>query len=170
MFYYPYFIIEKRLKEQMPALKTVDWYMQQDQKKGQELLRCTPAVYLEFDPIKPEDYANGQQRGIGAFTVYLVTVSMKDDKQRIEPISPMAHVRLMDSIFKTLNGFVGRLAYYDSTQQDREIFNSLERTNIVPPHQSSDLMVSKQRFEGLFYDYSAVVERTKIVPSNVDIP
>lgn len=163
MYTLPYQIIRTKLRQAVPALKEVDWYLgQPENNDGHAMLFDLPAVYVRFEPLETEQLGGGVQRATVTISLYLVTDSVEQKGEtRIGRGSPDKHARLTEAVFAALNGRTGRHHESDDSgispgaPDDVLIFNSLTRTRVEPPHRRRKNTVSMQQFRATVYDYSA---------------
>lgn len=167
MYTYAYQILEKLLLAQVPELRELDWYLQQDSTADKNTwLFTAPVVLIEFVPVEgPRNHGHRIQSAVTDIVIHLLSENAKDkgakiiDKQQADPI---AHPKLLDKIYKTLHGFSARLSYLDAftalagTDQDQRVINSMSRNSITPPHRIRKTMIkSMQSFRCVVYDHAA---------------
>lgn len=167
MYTYAYQILEKLLLAQVPELREIDWYLNQDSTSDKNTwLFTAPSVFLEFIPVEgPRDHGHRIQSVITDINVHLLTENTKDKGSKIinkQQTDPIAHAKLMDKVYKVLQGFSARLSYLDAftalaaTDQDQRVMNSLSRNGITPPHRIRKTMIkSVQSFRCVVYDHAA---------------
>ncbi|NME69019.1 hypothetical protein [Flammeovirga aprica] len=157
MFYYPYLIVKKKLKE-ITGLKEIDWYAGQDNvgTRGRSKLCATPSAFIVFPEMNPEDYGKGEQRAESSFTIRLVTNHLDRGGAGIEE-----HLQFFNAIFIKLEGKSG---YGNEIGlDDNTYFNTLSRTNVTPPNQNDDFLISTQTFSAQFFDYTA---KKRVISTN----
>lgn len=161
MITYPYEVKKRRLQSNIAQLKEVDWFLNQYDPQGNNTIYTTPGVYIEYLPMQTESLARKLQQAPVTFRVHLVTNSVYDTGKRVKKDSDWDHASLLDKVFGQLYGFSGRLsdlaefAALKGTPSDFKLFNSIDRINLVPPHNFAGLMVTVQEFQCLMYDHTA---------------
>lgn len=159
MYLHPFLILKKRLQE-IPNFKEIEWYLQQDHDQHPKF--TSPGGYISFNPMPTQQLDRYTQMAEAEVNIYLVTDSVHDNQKRITKPGGggITHAALADETYKKVHGFSAKISYLDEylalagTENDKRIFNSLQRTNITPPHSFSKKVVSIQTFSGLFYDHS----------------
>ncbi len=144
------------------GVKTVEWYLNQyNQSDKSSMMKVTPGIYLEWLPSDTQQLGNGIQQTNGQLVIHLVTTSLLVGDKRIKKTDDKDHLKLFEEIYKVVNSKSGLLSDITGnealadTPNDCKLFNALKRDHITPPHELKRLMVSQQRFKGLFYDHSA---------------
>jgi hypothetical protein len=177
MFTYAYQILDKYLRAQMTELREIDWYLNQDSTTDKlSKLWAAPAVFIEFRIVEGlRDHGHRIQSATVDILFHLLTENAKDrgskivDKQNADAI---AHPKMMDKLFKSLQGFSAKLSYLDAftalagTDQDQRVFNSMSRNSLVPPHVVRKTMIkSVQSFRCVAYDHAATKTYTDPTPA-----
>jgi hypothetical protein len=164
MFTYPYQIIKLKLQTDVPELREIEWYANQDSTTDKDgLLLSSPGVYIQFTPTPIETFSGQKiQSGLAEFDAILLTDCVLDDDRRIRKTKPLDHMVVLDKVFKSLQNFSAKISYLPefvslkNTKDDQRSFNSLSRISITPPHvPRKAMMKSIQRFRALFYDHGA---------------
>lgn len=162
MLSYPYFILKKRLEDQVSELREVDWYLSQDSSSDKSsMIKALPAAFIEWLPIPTDDEGGRLQSGIAEFNIHLITEAVLDSDKRVKKDQPLDHMRVFDKVYQNLHGFSALISFLTEfvalkgTDNDMRMFNSLSRVGITPPHALKSLMKSTQRFRGKFYDHAA---------------
>jgi len=174
MFAYPYQILAKKLAADIPELRELDWYLQQDSTTDKNAwLFGAPCLFLEFQIVEgPRDHGNKIQSALVDVSVHLLTENVRDKGGEIMKKSgTIQHPVLFDKVYKCLHGFSSKLSYLDEfadlagTDQDQRVFNSLSRVNIVNPHAiRKSFIKSIQRFRCVVYDHAAGKQYTSPTP------
>lgn len=168
MLKYIYLIIKARLEAEIASLPVVAWYNNQYNQDDPEALFAVPAVYIEFLPVPLTDYGRRIQGGDVTFRIHLVTEYYDDDDETL------AHFDLSNDIFATLDDMEGwaselpQFAALLGTDDDYLFLNQVSRTQIVPDHAQTNLVVTIQEFKALAIDLSNM--RTWVeTPATLDI-
>lgn len=158
-----YSAIKRRLTTQVPALKIVDWFMQQyTEKEGEPWLWQTPAAFIEFQELEWETLRGGLQRAEMNFAIHLVTESFGDSDAKLYDAYAVDHFALAATIHQKMMNFRALLSYLPeyaalaNTVNDAVLIESLVRDSTIPIHQMSNLMVSVHVYKGMVYDYGGV--------------
>jgi len=165
MYTYSFLAIKNRI-ESIAQIKNCDWYLGQDRTSDKSaMVRNAPVVYIEFSAAEMSQGGLGVQYAETSMTIRLITSNVHDDAKRIYKGSANDHMVIFDHVYKVLSGYSARLSDIPSLgiDDDYTLFNSLVRKQIVPPHSLTSLMMSQQRFEGLFYDFSSLKKFQKAV-------
>jgi hypothetical protein len=185
MFTYPYQIIKRKLTIDIPEIRELEWYTNQDSTKDKNAsLKASPGIYIMFYPSDVDTLSGTKiQSSDAEFEATLLTECLFDDDKRIKKDSPQDHMIILDKIFKSLHGFSAKISYLPDfaslagTKNDQRSFNSISRISLVPPHTPRKaIMKSVQRFRGLFYDHAASKLYTSMakppleVETEVDVP
>lgn len=160
MFTYAYQILKLRLQTDVPELREIDWYADQDTRKA--MLKAAPALYIEFLPNLPRTQPTRIQSAATDFNLHLLSECLFDDDRRMKKDQPLDHMRLFDKIFRSLQGFSAKISFLPeflallNTANDQRILGSIDRVAITPPHSPRKAMMkSIQRFSGIIYDHGA---------------
>jgi len=171
MLTYPYFILKKRLGDNVSELRELDWYLNQDSDSDKSsMIKALPALYIEWLSVPTNDEGNRLQSGVLDFNIHLITEAVIDNDKRVAKTSPLDHMRIFDKIFQNLQGFSALISFLDEfvalkdTASDMRMFGSLSRVAITPPHQLKSMMKSTQRFRGKFYDHAATPAYQSLTP------
>lgn len=171
MYKFIYLIVKRYLKEAIPALKEVAWYLDQDSADHKGGIRITPALYIRFLPtLETRDLAGGVQEGVVRFEMILLTDSLYDnDKRILPPQGQTDHYHLADSIHAKLSGLQGMIsdlvefAALKDTVNDMPVFNSLSREQIESDHRNRSLLRTVFVYKTHAKDYTATKQYEKVM-------
>ncbi len=146
-----YIIIFNSLKsklEEIPALKSVDWFNSQYTNTEKEHAEAYPAGYIEIlDPIVWKDASNKMQTGTCRFMLHLVLNNLKTE--------PNAILLLAQDVFLKFQGV--RLM-----QGQNQVSGELSRYHTEMPKRYRQLKVMKIGFEAEVFDISAIAVETGV--------
>lgn len=150
-----YQAIEKRIIDSIPAIKLVDWYMEQYTDGDDELVWQTPCVFIEFSAVDWTTGGNGAtQWGDLTFTLHLVTESAYEDKRRH---TLGEHFGLDAQLFKAFQNWGCSHRYID-IDVDIILLNNIVRVRSEPQHILSEFVVTKQTFSCEAYALDAYLD------------
>ena len=152
----------------MPELKEIDWFLHQydPNKKQAGFMTAEPGFYIEFPEIDTEQIGYGVQMADVEWTAHLVTQNVYENDKRIQKVSPTDHAMIMDKCFRSLVNWSSKISYLDefvallNTADDKRMIGTIIRKGITPPHMLNGLMVTKQRFRSVMYDYASLAVYT----------
>ena len=172
MLTYPYEILKLRLAIDVPELREIDWYLQQDSTTDKNTwLYAAPLLFIEFQPLATDSLGGRIQSAEVDILIHLLTENVMDSGKRMKKDHPLDHMRIFDKVYKSLLGFSSKLSYLPefvgllNTSQDRTVMNSLSRSAIAPPHTiRKAMMKSVQTFRCVIYDHAACKQYTVPAP------
>jgi len=161
---YPFQILKQHLAEELPELREIDWYLQQDSTTDTNAqLYASPIVYIEFLPLDPVDIGFRIQQAEAEFNLHLLTSNVMDSGKRVKKDTPTDHMYIFDKLYNAVHGFSAKLSYLQgkesllNTPSDQRIMNSISRVAITPPHKPrKGVMKSIQRFKCIIWDHAAL--------------
>lgn len=145
-----YLLLKKRLEE-IAELNEVSWYSGQDEQTGDQSLLVDKAAYLEFAPINWRMLGQQIQRATIDFEVHLVQALVEDG----DGLMQSDHLDLINAIYKKLQGWEASLSYLQAGLSDLKIINCIDRLELHPQQQLSNIWRSSQRFQAEVIDYNA---------------
>jgi hypothetical protein len=173
MYTYPFEILKARAKAEIPELRDIDLYMDQDNPKDKNvLITASPGLYLRFIPSTTEDLGNRLQSTTAEFEAILLTECLlPEGSRRLKKEAASDHMVIYDKIFNAFSGFSARLSYLpefsslEGTKNDKRIMNSISRVHIEPPGgKLTSIMKSLQRFRVQLWDHAATKTYTPHQP------
>lgn len=159
-----YTIIKAHLLAEVPELKEVAFYYNQDAEsnngKGRPVVNA-PALYLEFRDIPTKSLGKGWEETSIQFQARVITSNLYDDDKRITETSSLNHFKIARKVYVALKGFSAMLSDHPDytaladTEQDYGLLNSLSRTNYRTDTRLSRLMRTIMDFSGKGKDNTA---------------
>jgi phage gp37-like protein len=144
------------------GIEQVDYYLgQYDQNDKDSVLYSTPALFIEFAPIQWLLHAKNIQRAILTFTIHTVTDSVYDDDERILN-SVNDHFAYVTEVYKKLAGHRHKVG-------DQVLMETIERLSTTPDHVLDVIIVTKQEFRCVIFDYSALPQTTTTQIQSINI-
>lgn len=160
--------LEKHASTSLEALKLVEYDLQQYAQIGEDHVPTTPALYIGFQNIEWQTRPVNRQIGEMEFTLTLVNQTAYGDKQDIKDTTYINHLAQERALFA---GFQGKRFYLqdvpglESTPDtdNAVIVESIDRVG-AEPHQTLDtLIVTRQIFRAVIWDYSALPEYQELI-------
>lgn len=164
MYKLPYFLIKQLITTLVPEIKLFEWYIQQDSPQYKGGITQCPAVYITFLPTTIHSLQNGLQEATLEFELLLITDNLKGDDQRIDDLTGLAHLDLVNKIHANISGKTGKvseIAGYESlvnTANDYTVLNTIDRTYLSTQHINSAFMKTTQRFKSYSKDPSGSIK------------
>lgn len=165
----------KRILDQVPEIKVVEWDLGQDSRQNPGAMKATPAVLIRFLPTTTEGLASKAQQGVVSADIKVVTTSMYTDERRPgKPVGnsdPLDNQRIANEIHKALYGWSCKLEYIDDAnnlnneQRSFKLMNSLNRTVLSTDHDLGSFFRTTQRYQTLAKDFTVITNYIK-PPSN----
>lgn len=169
-----YSALKKRLTAEVSP-EYVDWfygqYLDEETEDGGEMLWATPAVFVEFLPLKWETLGNAVQAANLQFNIHLVNNSLDSDEKRVTDTASLDHLGMESDVFRALQGFRALLSYVPGFEAlagepgDRVILETISRLSSEPDHSMGRQLVSVQTFACRIYDYAATKTWATVVAS-----
>ncbi len=167
MYKYPYLLSKKRLAEKIPALKDIDIYKGQDNRKGKLLV--SPGLYFRFLPTETESLGDGIQAGVVEVELILLQDNLLDDDKMIDDPDTLDHLDLVDLINKYYSGYsdfissLDQFASLKDTPNDWKPMNTVDRISVDLDTDNGSILKTVQKFKFYCKDYSGNKTWTKIV-------
>lgn len=159
-----YLTLEDHLNLNVPALKLVDYDLQQYAQESDAPVTITPAAYIGYTSIQWSTHNRYIQRGVFTFTVTLVNQTAYGDGQDITDTQFINHLAIERAIYVALHGRRFHLSDVPGIDMtgltDQVIIESIERVGNTPHDSLDSLVITRQVFRCNVWDYSAVPEYT----------
>lgn len=144
------------------SIEDVNYFLgQYDVETSDSVLYATPALYIEFDTIEWQQLAKNIQKAELRFAIHLVTESNFDDDERILDTTP-DHLGLSNEVFKKLQG-------HRLKQGDQILMETIVRVSSTFDHVLMPVIVTKQEFTCIIFDYSAYPTTTTTTIDTITI-
>jgi hypothetical protein len=162
-----YILLKERLAT-IQELKEVQWYLGQYDQNGEQALVVDTAAYIEFEPIEWMQMGQQIQQATVGFNVHFVQECVYGDDTRVVDTT-LNHLELANQIFRTLQGWSGRLSdipslgIFPNSPTDKQIINTIVRTGSTSQHDLENLIVTVQRFQATCIDLNAVPQYQSIL-------
>ncbi|RMF46264.1 MAG: hypothetical protein D6751_05470 [Deltaproteobacteria bacterium] len=162
--------LERRLGE-IATVKQIDWYFGQiEDPDGNQLVRDTPALYIEFRPAEWRTWPGNIQSAMLEFDVHVVTECHYDDHRRFTD-DTTGHLALVGDVYKQLMNWRCLLSYVPGlealagTESDMVLMESVVRTAQSSDHQLSPFLFTTLSWVSHVFDYSAVPQLQEVLAS-----
>jgi hypothetical protein len=145
-----YIDIAKRIREKVPAVKTIDIFNHQYEEPEKHAAFACPAVLIEWLPTDWTDMPMGVQEGMGGFRIHCVVNTLRHARN-IDQLPPaqaalqVQHLQFATQVHAALQGFAP------------DGYSPLLRVQSQPDHRFTGNVIIVQEYRAKIIDSSAYV-------------
>ncbi len=157
-----YIALRDDLRE-IPEIKLVDWYLEQDFQNREQAVHITPALYISIKDIDWQSHFHHVQRGVMRFELRLITETKHGDENDMLDMTYIGHLNIEQLVYIRMQG----AEFQDLS--GNTIINSIHRVRQQTHQTINNLVRTSQIFEATVYDYAAVKTYRLHQPTQLDI-
>ena len=128
-----YIDIAKRIREKVPACRSIDIYNAQYEEPNRHQPLSYPCVLIEWLPTNWDSLSGGAQNGNGGFRIHCVVNSMHstydlDKKTPTQQGLSLQHIQFQQQVHEALQGFAP------------SDYSKMQRTRTIPDHRYTSVL------------------------------
>ena len=159
MIAHAYTVLKSRILE-LEGIDYVDWYTGQDLQNGDQHIKKTPAVFIEFLPTQWIQLGSDVQQSEQQVRIHLVSQTRYGDEYDMLDTDNINHEGLQTALYKHLQGYGYE---YTDDGTTYPLISSMVRTNLTHHHTINNLISTYQQFDMVIHDYSGCPEMEEII-------